>query len=350
VREHPDGLIFHHPLWLQVLREEFGQESLSLACVDQNNEFRGILPLFYTRGLPFGVSQVAAHYTGRRLSSLPRTPLCGPLSTSRQATALLLEAALGKTRRDAHVRLEIKTEGCYLDGLIEGLSCIPWRYSYVLKLPDRSQGPFRVADKRNRARINASIKKASRLGVRVRPAETERDLQEWYTLYLEVQRRTAVPPRPYRFFTALWNLLRPRGMLELLLAERGNTTPPIAGSLFLMYGRATFYAFGASRHSELFLRPNDAIQWEAINRACVRGFDLFDFGEVPEDGSELARFKRKWGAEPVRLYRYYYPAPSLSVGAVFTSCEYGRLIGRAAWNHLPLRAIERLGDRIYRYL
>jgi len=63
--------------------------------------------------------------------------------------------------------------------------------------------------------------------------------------------------------------------------------------------------FGASQTSDLGLRPNDIIFWQAINDARRDGFQVFDFGEVPE-GMRLARFKSKWA--PSRTSpRYYYP-------------------------------------------
>src|SRR5713226_3884779 len=71
----PNGVIFHHPAWLQVLEEAFGYRAVNLACEDANGQFRGILPLFYKRGL----------LTGRQFSSLPRTPVAGPLARDNQA-------------------------------------------------------------------------------------------------------------------------------------------------------------------------------------------------------------------------------------------------------------------------
>jgi len=89
------------------------------------------------------------------------------------------------------------------------------------------------------------------------------------------------------------------------------------------------------------------IYWEAINDACRRGFRFFDFGEVAEGRPELARYKSKWGSEPVRLYRYYYPAHrDLEVGVVEPR-RYPKLLAQAVWLRLPLTATAWVGDRIY---
>src|SRR5512146_776515 len=64
---HPDCLIFHHPSWLSVIEAEYGSKCLSLACERSDGSLTGILPLFYTRGLPLANHR---HRLGARLSSL----------------------------------------------------------------------------------------------------------------------------------------------------------------------------------------------------------------------------------------------------------------------------------------
>jgi len=114
----------------------------------------------------------------------------------------------------------------------------------------------------------------------------------------------------------------------------------------LSYSRIAFYAFSGWRRDAFALRPNDIIQWHAIHDACERGFRWYDLGEVAEDHPLLADFKSKWGANPQRLYRYYYPtatryeAETRSNGLLMPAA-------RAIWQRLPLRVTEKLGDWIY---
>ncbi len=88
---HPDALIYHHPIWLSALESEYGRKCVTLACEDAEGRFQGILPLLQTRGVPIRISR---HQIGRRLSSLPRTPLAGPLATSNVVAAALVRAAV----------------------------------------------------------------------------------------------------------------------------------------------------------------------------------------------------------------------------------------------------------------
>jgi CelD/BcsL family acetyltransferase involved in cellulose biosynthesis len=349
VAAHPDGSVYHHPAWLRALEKEYRQRGVHLACVDATGQFLAVLPMLHTKGLPVNLG---GSLTGRRLSSLPRTPLAGPLSTDSQATLAILQAAVLRARQDPGIQLQIKAQGPDLDGLVGGVVCAPWRLSYLLQLPENPGEPFRIPKSDDRARIKWSVNKATKLGVRVRPAETEGELEEWYTLYLETMRRNVVPPRSYRFFAALWELLRPSGMMELLLAEEqlAGRKRIIAGSVFLLFGRTVSYVFNGSRLADLTLRPNDIIQWQAIGDACKRGFKYFDFGEVPDGNCDLAKFKSKWGAQPTRLHRYYSTSPDAESAAVVKSHGYGTRLPEAAWRRLPLKATAWLGDRLYSYL
>jgi lipid II:glycine glycyltransferase (peptidoglycan interpeptide bridge formation enzyme) len=199
-----------------------------------------------------------------------------------------------------------------------------------------------------RTRVKWAVNKAAKLGVVVRPAETKSELREWYGLYLDTMRRSTIPPRPYRFFCALWDILKPQGTMQLLIAERQGRI--LAGSIFLKFGNTVSYAFNGSCRKDLSLRPNDAIQWHAINEACRNGCRSFDFGEVPEEHHELAHFKSKWGAKPTRLYRFSSSPPD----GLSTAADYprGRAVSLAAsaWRRLPIKATEWLGDRVYSYL
>jgi hypothetical protein len=263
----------------------------------------------------------------------------------------ILRAAMSRVREKPGIEFQIKTQGPELDGLFADLVCIPWRMSYRLALPPPSDLPFRIANNHERARIKWAINKATKLGVYVRPAETATDINEWYTLYLETMRRNVVPPRPRRFFSALWELLRAQGMMELLIAEQhsGGRRRILAGSIFLRFGRTVSYAFNGSRLADLSLRPNDVIQWRAINDAYMKGVKYFDFGEVPAERCDLAKFKSKWGAQPMRLYRYYLKGASVADDS-HKLCDIVRVSAEAVWQHLPLKATAWVGDHFYGYL
>jgi CelD/BcsL family acetyltransferase involved in cellulose biosynthesis len=184
----------------------------------------------------------------------------------------------------------------------------------------------------------------------VSEAADESDLRGWYRLYLETMRWHFLPARPYRFFDALWELLRPRGMMRLLLARHEGRLIA-AGSVFLMYGKTIFYAFNGRRHRDLNLNPNYAIQWRSLVDASRDGFERYDFGEVAEGRQGLADFKSKWGAESQMLHRYYYPSvPGGRSGESDAGPARMAHLARLAWRRLPLRLTGKVGSLIYDFL
>jgi len=388
--KHRDALIYHHPGWLSALEAEYGRECVTLACEGSDGKFLGVLPLLSTRGLPLRLS--SRNRVVARLSSLPRTPLAGPLATDDRVMTALLRAAIQKVQTLTNTQLEIKTLHPGLEKLVPELECVPWRETYVRGTPS-NQAPVRdmvgpqmreprtctscdecriltFGSARDNHRARWAANKASKQGVSLRDAQNESELRAWYSLYLRVMRRNTVPPRPYRFFRQLWKELAADGHMELMLAEREAVTTSLrenpdvstanqsafphsdtmAGSVLLQYGHTAFWAFTGLRDEGAPLHATDLIVWNGIHTACRRGYDYFDLGEVAENHPELSQFKAKWGTFRRPMYRYYYPA--LAAGEFSDHSHDSRMVSLAAsvWRRLPLAVTALLGDWIFRYL
>ena len=347
VAGHPDGHVYLHSAWLRCLAAEYERPLVALCAEDADGALTGVLPLVATRGMPFARRSATV---GARLSSLPRTPLAGPLATDRETAAALLAAALAQAREHAGARLQVKRAAADLDGLVADIGGAPWRVSYVLSLPG-DEGELRFGNSRNHGRIKWAVNKARKEGVTVRVANDLADVHAWYPLYLKTMREVVVPPRPLRLFEAMWREMEPQGAMRLYVAEQEGSGM-IAGSIVLGLGRTAFYAFNGRLRSALALRPNEVLQWEAIHDARRRGFERYDLGEVVEGRAGLAEFKRKWGADEVRLHRYYHPPPEPS-GESEEDEDEGGALRRAAmsvWPRLPLGATRIAGDVAYRWL
>ena len=344
----PDATVFHHSGWIAALEHENGQRPLMLACEEPDGSFSAVLPLMKTRGLPLGLGGAEA---AARLSSLPRTPVAGPLG-SHEGVVAVVQAAMDHARASRH-RLQLKPATPTLDGLVSGLAGNPWRVSYVKCLPP-DPDDLRFGNSRNHARIGWAIRKAEREGLRVRDALDEADLRAWYRLYLDVNRRRGLPSRPYRLFQQAWERLRPAGFLRLLLVHqrRSGADHLLAGSMLLMLGQTTFYAFNGVVTEALPLRANDLLQWHAMREAAAAGYRWYDFGEVAEGRDGLAGFKSKWDTDARRLVRYNAPPlPDHEPRyGVLESSNRVQQVALRAWQHVPLSATAYLGDRLHRFL
>jgi Acetyltransferase (GNAT) domain len=348
VAAHPSGTVYHHPAWVRTLSAEYNRGIVILACQSQSGRLAGIFPLMKTRGVPLSLFGGLAK---ARLSSLPRTPIAGPLSTSPEALRMLLGAAIERVSQKRSVQLQVKTEGPLPGDFAGDFSGVPWRKSFVLALPEDPRELRIGSSGPRRKHIRSSVKRAASLGVRVRIADSEDDLQRWYKIYLRTMRRVIVPPRSLRCFSAMWKYMAPLGLMKVMLAERHShgKTELLAGSIFLMHGRRVFYAFSACPAEYFPLQPNDLIQWEAIHWAASSGFREYDLGEVPNDAQQLAAYKAKWGGEERLLYRYYYPQMMSASRDSAVLSRRQKLLQRI-WQQLPLPVTAHLGDLIYSYL
>lgn len=343
VMAHPDAVVFQHSAYLRALSREYGRPVLGLACEDADGGMTGVLPLMWTRGLP-----LAPSVGGRRLSSLPRTPVAGPLADDDAASAALVQAAARQAAEEAGAQLQLKPATAPPDGM-PPLTGHPWRSTFVYDLPPDGAAP-RFGSSRNHSRIRWAVGKAERAGLRVRRATSEADVRRWYPLMLEALRPHAVPPRRLGFLLALWEELEPRGMMRLLLAETAAGELEAGAVLLMLRGRTVFYAFNGVRHDAFERRPNDLIQWRALHDAAAEGFRRYDFGEVVEHHAGLADFKRKWGTAEVRLQRYYHPAPEEPPDPGDGPGSPLRHAAERAWRRLPLRATALVGTEVYRWL
>lgn len=350
VAAHPDGVVYQHSAWLNCLEAEYGRRAVGLCCEDDQGELRGVLPLVATRGVP-GLR--GNELFGARVSSLPRTPVAGPLARDEDAARALLDAAVERPEVRGGARLQLKRRGADLEGLSDRIGGAEWRPSYVVELPEEG-GDVRFGNSRNHSRIKWAVNKARKEGVEVREAESLDDVAAWYRLYLETMREVVVPPRPLRLFQAMWRELVPRGLMWLHLAEQrdpgGGSRSLAGGSIVLGLGRTAFYAFNGRRRSMLALRPNEVIQWEAIHAAAARGFRQYDLGEVAEGNQGLVEFKRKWGGEEVTLHRYYHPPPEPAPQTAEASPGRPRQLAARVWPRLPLGVTRAAGDLAYRWL
>ena len=121
VAARPERLVYHHRGWLEALARGYGHSPLGLACEGDGGALKGVLPLCETRGL----------VSGRRLVSLPHTPVAGALTTAPAVTRALLEAAVRRVRGTRASSLQIKAGLEQLEGVPDGMVGRPWSETYL---------------------------------------------------------------------------------------------------------------------------------------------------------------------------------------------------------------------------
>lgn len=307
VEHHPDGIFFHHPRWFRTLEKENQQRVIRLVAKNSQGNLVGILPLIFTRGMPLGIGGALAC---RRLTSLPRTPYCGPLSDNQSVSNALLQKAININRAHTNTLLQIKSMNPHLGSTIPKLIPVRWRKTYVKYFPDPPH-PLKFGNSRNNQRIKSTINRAQRINLTAIEATSKRELEIWYQLYVRTMQRHMIPSRSYAFFSTLWDQAYHSGYLKILLAQYQTPSQSliVAGSIFLLFNKTVYYAFNGSNTSYSSLRSNDLILWTMLQKAHNLGYRIFDFGEVADTNEGLRKFKTKWYCEEKAIYHYYFPEP-----------------------------------------
>jgi len=349
ITDYQQATIYHHPLWLKIIEKETGQNILKLICVDENDKIVGLFPLQFTKGFPFGFGGIPGT---KRLASLPRTPVGGPLCSDDKVRDLLIQKAVDIAISKSGYLLQIKSFDSEIHTEINSLHKYFWREIYIKEIPDYPD-EIRYGKSKNHAKIKWAVNKAEQNKVNRRIAKSEDDLKKWYPLYLDTMKIHTTPARSYVFFKNIWDTLYPAGLMQLELAEleEGGKNTIIAGSILFFYKNTVTHAFsGSSRiRKHIELRPNDFLHWYAMLDAQKNGFKYYDFGEVSKGNIGLAKKKKKWDTVKSNLYHYYFPEPSGLSEEDLDAEEIGGLKGKI-WKKLPLPVTATFGKMIYKRL
>jgi len=346
VMNHSGGTIYHHPAYLQVLEKQSGQKLLRLVCRNENDKIQGILPLQYTKGMPINIWSALV---SKRLASLPRTPIVGPLMDDEKAAEELINATLKIIQKDPGRSLQIKSYNPNLPN--ESLSKFIWRDEYITEIPAFPQ-EIKFVNSKNHSSIKRAVNKAIKNGVEYRLADSEKDLKQWYRLYLELNKYHTNPPRPYKLFKIAWDILKPKGMMQLALAEQKTNGKKkiIAGSILYYFNKTVTFAYNGSSRKYFDLRPNDLVHWNAIHNAQKEKYKFYNWGNAGENETGLAAYKKKWGSKPFRTYQYFYPNPSDIEFKKGTDPSEFIGIKKIIWQLLPLRFTRIIGVLVYKHL
>lgn len=174
---------------------------------------------------------------------------------------------------------------------------------------------------RMKQKTRYNIRLAEKKGVTVRTWE---DIESFHEMMLVTGGRDGFGVHSLEYYRRAYELLHPKQMGELLLAEYQGKS--LAALFVAQNGKRAYYLYGASTDEERNRMPTYLLQWEAMKWAKARGCEEYDLWGVPdEDEATLEanfeqrhdglwgvyRFKRGFGGELKRaaqaLDRVYNP-------------------------------------------
>jgi hypothetical protein len=346
LKNNNNSTFYHLPEYLNILAEESKQSVLKILCLNKEHRIFGYLPLITTKGFPFNIG---APFSSKRLSSLPRTPVCGPIYESETVLNLLLDFAIELTKSRERFILQLKA----FENLSEYSKKIYsnfWRKSFLKELPPKGE-KIKYKNHQIERDVLRIIRKSERSNLKFITANSIKDLQIWYKLYLQNARFHSVPPRKFLFFKELWNKFFEKGLLNLnlIIKEEFRIQKPIIGSLSFKYKETVLGAF-KGRDFRYHTKINDDIlhHYEFL-KAQDEGYKFFDLGEVASDDVGLQKYKQKWGVIESSIYHNYFFNDLYKSNIVSIKGQNNSFASRI-WKLLPIELTAFIGEKINQYL
>ena len=289
IHTHPDGSIFHHSSWINVISSTYNYEPVLVILENpKTGAIDGAIPFFL----------IDSSLTGKRLVSLPFTSYCKILMPDSKINESIDFVLHRYTDIDY---LELKSHNNSHDAL---KNYVPSKKycTHILDLKSDIESIFKSLHSTS---IRQRIRRAKRDGLKFRVAQDERDLKRFYELETGVRKRKGLPPSPYRFFMNIWKNLKSYDYIFLPVVEYENKI--IAAAIVLKFKNKYYLEYSASDSRYLKYSPNQLLIWETIVQAHKNGAHYFDFGRSSYSNQSLIEFKQRWATQIVPLTYHYYP-------------------------------------------
>lgn len=296
IRSCPYSCAFHTSTWREALERSFKQLESRYFLIKDGFTPVAALPIFVFSPIPL------VNFA----QSMPWNLFGGPLVIGECDIGDINEVAktCSKTisnlaRRFGVCETSITLSPFHDEGfgrvfLSSGYNQLERRFTHLLRLSSDYDPLWNAYNKR----IRTAVRKAEKLGVKVRESKEELDLREFYNIYLNSMDRLEGTPKPF----SLLRQLQLSDIAKFSIAEYDGKI--IAGLLYLFFNRTLTLWVGASMLEYREVRPNNAIFHQAIKWASEAGYDYVDFGASPLGNEGLVAFKEEWRAKPFYFDAY----------------------------------------------
>jgi hypothetical protein len=260
-------------------------------AIVENGLIKAALPIYEVKSWLFG----------NRLVSIPFATICEPLISAQEEMDSLLKSAvqLMKSERASYIEIRTLSSGQLIHN--DQLVARPFHKHHYFRLYGSPEFLMKSFD---RSCVRQKISKALKNDLTLKECESEEDLKRFHQLHMLTRKeRQGLPPKPYVFFKALWEVFGPSNNLTVLICQHAGQT--IAGVMLFKYKDRVSVEIAAYDISKVHLCPIHFLFWHAIQLACIEGYKLFDFGSTPPDNQGLMDFKKRWGTTVADFVNYY---------------------------------------------
>lgn len=321
--EENDNVLIEHTLeFKEIIEKNFNYKPIYLIA-KKFNRIVGILPLFKAESL----------FEGTRLISIPYSTSAGVISDEPECVKELVLAAKGLVK-DKVRYLEIRQKGELYETVVEGFLVRKNIHNFYLNIEKPIDEIWKNLPKGS---VRWGIKKAQKSGLIVESGNSKKDLDNFYSIYLETRKYRGIPAYPYRFFEDIVNLFNKKVKIYTSF-YKGK---PLA-SIFLLFNKKEIkYAFGGSTAEKEYLKlqPYHIMFWEAIKDGVNGGYEKFDFSSSTIEQDSFYEFKRKWSDE-IKVFSHYFFAYNQKWIPKDKSHSYSLI--KKIWKRLPRKVIVKI--------
>ncbi len=320
----------------EALCKTYGYKKHYLMCRDGSKN-TGALPLIHVKSVLFG----------NRLISLPFCEFGGPTLRSdlkQEETAVTLKHLL-KRGIDLAVKLrvdyiELRHPSISNESIFAnyGFDKLQSYVSFCIELAKGTKQLWVSLDKKTR---NA-VRKAQKSGLQVEDVTEPSHLKEYYSLYLQTQKRLGSPPHSFTLFENLFSALSSNRKMQMIIVRHDGVA--IAGITVFLNGTNVFWWNNVSNIEHRSLNPTNLLLWNTIEWATQNGYKTMDMGRTRKPSS-IYNFKSGWGGEekPLEDYIRFLDAKKKNLPDP-SQLKYKILSD--AWSLLPAFVSRRIGSRI----
>lgn len=281
IETQPDAVIFHHPVWINVLALTYHYSPFILTHCSQSGEILAGLPMM----------EVKSPFTGRRWVSLPFSDYCKPLAID--------ETALQEfTQRLADLGNQADTPRIELRWQFPPQEAIKAYKHHVLHL-NHLEPDFDIVFNKIHKRMRKHIRQVEKNNLRVEVGVKPQDVHKFYQLQLETRRRHGVPVQPRKFFDLLGTQVLEKGLGFILTAYHDDQL--LSGLVLLHYQNTVTLKYSADTRDYDKFKPNYLMDISALRWAHENGYQIVDYGRSALDNTGLRDYKTRLGATEIPL-------------------------------------------------
>jgi lipid II:glycine glycyltransferase (peptidoglycan interpeptide bridge formation enzyme) len=151
--------------------------------------------------------------------------------------------------------------------------------------------------KNMKSKTRYNVRLAQRKGVVVEEREDDDALKIFLRLQRETAKRQGFFVHPDSYYRTVWEVLHPKGMAYLLIANVQKE--PVVAWMLLEHDQTLYYPYGGSSTKYRNYMPSNLMMWEAIKLGKKLGCKVFDMWGATDDKTDpwygFTRFKLGFG-------------------------------------------------------